>query len=175
MSTPRQLQYVANFPYRNLIGVIIYLNVCTRPTISYAMAILAQFNAKPTFLACKALQWLCKFLYNTKSDKLTLGGVSTPVITSFCDSDWGGCVNTRYSRSGHVVFIGNGPVVLYSKRQTNVAQSSAEAEFIAKAPCCQNSNFVRRFINCANIPGIRFRLASGLWSDTIINLLLLLR
>jgi hypothetical protein len=24
---------------------------------------------------------------------------------------------------------------------------------------------VRRVINCANIPGIRFRLASGLWSD----------
>ena len=74
-------------------------------------------------------------------------------------------MNTRYSRSGHVVFIGNGPVVWYSKRQTNVAQSSAEAEFIAKAPCCQNSNFVRRVINCAYIPGIRFRLASGLWSD----------
>ena len=64
------------------------------------------------------------------------------------------------------MFIGNGPVVWYSKRQTNVAQSSAEAEFIAKAPCCQNSNFVRRVINCANIPGIRFRLASGLWSDS---------
>ena len=165
-TTPRQLQYVAKFPYRKLIGAIIYLNVCTRPTISYAISILAQFNAKPTFLACKALLWLCKFLFNTKSDKLTLGGgVSTPVVTSFCDSDWGGCVNTRYSRSGHVVFIGNGPVVWYSKRQTNVAQSSAEAEFIAKSPCCQNSNFVRRVINCANIPGIRFRLASGLWSD----------
>jgi hypothetical protein len=105
-------------------------------------------------------------LYNTKSDKLILGGgASTPIITSFCDSDWGGCVNTRYSRSGHITFVGNGPVVWYSKRQTNVAQSSAEAEFIAKAPCCQNSNFVRRIINCAKIPKVRFRLASGIWSD----------
>ena len=40
-STTRQLQYVANFPYRKLIGVIIYLNVCTQPTISYAISILA--------------------------------------------------------------------------------------------------------------------------------------
>ena len=68
-TTPRQLQYFAKFPYRKLIGAIIYLNVCTRPTISYAISILAQFNAKPTFLACKALLWLCKFLFNTKSDK----------------------------------------------------------------------------------------------------------
>ena len=52
-----------------------------------------------------------------------------------------------------------------SRRQTNVAQSSAEAEFIAKAPCCQNSNYVRRVINSAGIPGVKFRLASGLWSD----------
>ena len=162
-STPRQLQYAANFPYRKLIGAIIYLNVCTCPSISYAISILAQFNEKPTFLACKALLWLAKFLYNTKSNKLVLGGgAKIPTITSFCDSDWGGCINTRYSRSGHIIFCGNGPVVWYSKRQTNIAQSSAEAEFIAKAPCCQNSNFIRRIINCAGIPGVKFRLALGM-------------
>jgi hypothetical protein len=107
-----------------------------------------------------------KIFFNTKSDKLLLGGGAyDPVVTSYCDSDWGGCVNTRYSRSGHITFCGNGPVVWYSKRQTNIAQSSAEAEFIAKAPCCQNSNFISRIINCAGIPKIKFRLASGLWSD----------
>jgi hypothetical protein len=166
MLTPRQLRYVENFPYRKLIGTIIYLNVCTRPCISYAISILAQFNAKPTFLACKSLIWLAKYLYNTRADNLALGGGSeNPTVTNFCDSDWGGCINTRYSRSGHITFCGNGPVVWYSRRQTNVAQSSAEAEFIAKAPCCQNSNYVRRIINCAGIPRVKFRLASGLWSD----------
>jgi hypothetical protein len=165
-TTPRQLRYVARFPYRKLIGAIIYLNVCTRPAISYAISILSQFNANPTFLACKALLWLAKYLFNTRSDRLALGsGAHNPVITSFCDSDWGGCVNTRYSRSGHITYCGNGPVVWYSRRQTNVAQSSAEAEFIAKGPCCQNSNYVRRVINSAGIPGVKFRLASGLWSD----------
>ncbi len=49
-ATAKQLHYAAN---RKLIGAIIYLNVCTRPTISYAISILAQFNVKPTFLACK--------------------------------------------------------------------------------------------------------------------------
>lgn len=44
MLNPRQLQYVKKFPYRKLVGVIIYLNVCTRPTVSYAISILAQFK-----------------------------------------------------------------------------------------------------------------------------------
>jgi hypothetical protein len=149
-----------------LIGAIIYLNVCTRPAISYTISILAQFNVKPTFLACKALLRLAKYLFNTKSDRLALGGGSlTPQITSFCDSDWGGCVNTRYSRSGHVTFMGNGPVVWFSKRQTSMAQSSAEAEFMAKAPCVQNSNYCRRVVNCAGIPNVKYRYASGLFSD----------
>jgi hypothetical protein len=164
-ATTKQLQYAEKFPYRKLIGAIIYLNVCTRPAISYAISILAQFNAKPTFLACKALVRLAKYIFNTKSDRLALGGSSTPTITSFCDSDWGGCVNTRYSRSGHITFMGNGPVVWYSKRQTSMAQSSAEAEFMAKAPCVQNSNYCRRVVNCIGIPHVKYRLASGLFSD----------
>ena len=44
-------------------------------------------------------------------------------------------MNTRFFRSGHVTFMGNGPITWYSKRQTNVAQSIAEAKFMAKAPC----------------------------------------
>jgi hypothetical protein len=165
-ATSKQLQYVAKFPYRKLVGAIIYLNVCTRPAISYTISILAQFNSQPTFLACKALLRLAKYLFNTKSDRLALGGGSlTPQITSFCDSDWGGCVNTRYCRSGHVTFMGNGPVVWFSKRQTSMAQSSAEAEFMAKAPCVQNSNYCRRVVNCAGIPNVKYRFASGLFSD----------
>ena len=61
--------------------------------------------------------------------------------------------------------MGNGPVTWYSKRQTNCAQSSAEAEFMALAPCIQNSNSCRRIVNCANIPNIYYRLSSGVFSD----------
>ena len=49
-----------------------------------------------------------------KSEKITLGDdVSILAITSFCDSDWGGCISIRYSRDGCMVFHGNGPVVWY--------------------------------------------------------------
>ncbi len=61
--------------------------------------------------------------------------------------------------------MGNGPVTWYSKRQTNCAQSSAEAEFMALTPCIQNSNYCRRIVNCMDIPNIKYRLASGVFSD----------
>jgi hypothetical protein len=164
--TQEQLHYVSLFPYRKVIGAILYVNVCTRPSISYAISTLAQFVVKPTFKACKALVRLAQFVYNTRKDRLALGGnAKLPHITAYCDSDWGGCPMSRLSRSGHIIFMGNGPVVWYSKKQSNVACSSCEAEYMAMSPCIQNINYCRRIVNCANIPNVKYRLSSGLWSD----------
>ena len=139
---------------------------CTRPSISYAISSLAQFVVKPTYKACKALERLAQFVFNTREDRLALGGgAELPHITAYSDSDWGGCLTTRLSRSGHIIFMGNGPVVWYSKKQTNVACSTCEAEFMAMSPCIQNINYCRRIVNCAGIPNVKYRLSSGLWSD----------
>ena len=54
---------------------------------------------------------------------------------------------TRISRSGHIVFMDNGPVVQYSKKQTNTACSSCEAKYMAMAPCIQNINYYRGIVN----------------------------
>ena len=56
--TAEQLHYVSSFPYRKVIGAILYVNVCTRPSISYAISSLAQFVVKLTYKACKALERL---------------------------------------------------------------------------------------------------------------------
>jgi hypothetical protein len=164
--TPRQALYVQKFPYRQLVGTILYLNICTRPAISYAISTLAKFNAKPTFTACKALVRVAKYLYNTRTDRLALGGgAKLPHIVSYSDSDWAGCLDTRYSRSGHIVFMGNGPVVWYSKMQSLAAQSTMEAEFIAKAPTIQNVNYCRRILNSTGLSILSVNFASTNWSD----------
>ena len=162
----KQSQWVFTFPYRKLIGTILYVNVCTRPAVSYAISMLAQFNNRPTLKACKALVRLAQFVYNTREDRLALGGgAERPTITAYSDSDWGGCRDTRMSRSGHIVYMGNGPVVWYSKKQTNTACSSCEAEYMSMSPCIQNINYCRRIVNCAKIPNVMYRRSSGLWID----------
>ena len=156
--TREQSRYVSTFPYRKLIGCLLYVNVCTRPAISYSISMLAQFNNSPTYQACQALVRLAQFVYNTRQDRLALcGGADRPDLTTYSDSDWGGCSDTRISRSGHIVFMGNGPVAWYSKKQTNTAVSSCEAEYM--------SNYCRRIKNCAGIPSVMFRRSVGLWTD----------
>jgi hypothetical protein len=162
----KQSQWVFTFPYRKLVGTVLYLNVCTKPAISYAISILAQFNSQPTFKACGALVRLAQYVYNTREDRLILGGgAHRPTITAYSDSDWGGCRDTRMSRSGHIVYMGNGPIMWYSKKQTNTACSSCEAEYMSMSPCIQNINYARRIVNCAQIPNVKYRRSSGLWTD----------
>jgi hypothetical protein len=61
--------------------------------------------------------------------------------------------------------MGNGPVAWYSKMQTLAAQSSMEAEFIAKAPTIQNVNYCRRILNSTGLSILSVKLASTNWSD----------
>ena len=72
--TAEQMQYVASFPYCQIIGAVLYVNVCSRPAISHYVSTLAQFVEKPTFKACKALTRLAQFVYNTRKDRLSFGG-----------------------------------------------------------------------------------------------------
>ncbi len=93
------------------------------------------------------------------------GGADRPTITAYSDSDWVGCRDTRMSSSGNIVYMGNVPVIWYSKKQTNTACSGYEAEYMSMSPCIQNIDYFRRIVNCAQMLHIKYRSFSGLWTD----------
>ena len=51
-----------------------------------------------------------QYLLNTHDVKLHLGG-EIPSLAAMCDSDYGGDVVNFKSTSGHVIYLGSGPVV----------------------------------------------------------------
>ncbi|KAK2995151.1 hypothetical protein RJ640_001555, partial [Escallonia rubra] len=52
------------------------------------------------------------------------------------DSDYAGCLVDRKSTSGTCQFLGDALVSWHSKKQTSVALSTAEAEYVAAGSCC---------------------------------------
>jgi hypothetical protein len=161
--TQKQLDFVSNFPYQRIVGCILYVNICTMPTLSYAVSTLSQFNKNPTFLACKALIRCVKYIYNQRKAGLWLGGGRA--IVGYFDSDWAGCINTRYSRSGSIHFFGNGPITWLSKMQSIVALSTMEAEHTAAVPAIQNNIWIRNLVKSTNIPSLNYVYATTLLGD----------
>ena len=54
-------------------------------------------------------------------------------VTTFTDSDWTGCIETRKSSSTAVILLGNHALKAYTRKQKTIAKSSAEAELCAAA------------------------------------------
>lgn len=119
-------------PYREAVGSLMYLMIGSRPDLAFAVGKLSQFVENPQahhWVAVKRvlryIQGTSKFgiLYGLHGAKLTLEGS--------CDSDWGGNRTDRKSTSGFAFKIANAAVSWASRKQSVVALSSTEAEYIS--------------------------------------------
>ena len=69
-----------------------------------------------------------------------------PLIYGYSDADWAGDIETRRSTSGYVFQIGNSTISWCSRKQSSVAKSSAEAEYIALSFATQEAIWLRRLL-----------------------------
>ena len=67
-------------------------------------------------------------------------------LIGYFDSDWGGCLDDMRNTSGYVFSIGSGICSWVSKKQKAVAQSTAEAEYVAAAKATSQAIWLRRIL-----------------------------
>jgi hypothetical protein len=130
--TPKQEYLFNNFPYRQIIGSLLYISIWTRPDISYAVGKLGKFNNHPTMEAIYATQWLLQYMNGTKHLGLTFleGDMK---ISTYVDSSFGDVVIDRRSTAGQITYLGKSPIQWDSFVCDNytIPCSVAESEYIA--------------------------------------------
>ncbi|EDN93221.1 hypothetical protein SS1G_12167 [Sclerotinia sclerotiorum 1980 UF-70] len=144
--------------YQQAIGSVIHPMVYTRPDIAFAVGRLSQFMAKPAKHHSIALKNLMRYLRSTVKQKLWFGpkGVQSDIckeynmlddtIKVYTDADWANDKQDRKSVSGGVVMFYGGPISWASKKQTSVATSSAEAEYIAMAMFTKQGRWIAQIL-----------------------------
>ena len=85
------------------------------------------------------------YLGTTKDLWLVFGGKGSEEPVGYCDSDWASQPD-RHSISGYSFHIGVGAVTWSSKKQTLVALSSTEAEYIAQNHAAREALWLRQFL-----------------------------
>ena len=60
-------------------------------------------------------------------------------LVRYSDADWGGDLDQRKSTSGYVFLLNKGAISWCSKKQTCIALSTMEAEFIACSTAVQEA------------------------------------
>ena len=123
-------------PCRSLIGSLLYLAICTRPDISFAVSFLSRFLNSPSSTLYNAGMHILRYVKTYPDLKLTYHASASPLsLSSYCDASWADCLQTRKSTSGYVINFNDVPIAWSSKKQTTVAGSTAEAEYIALHYC----------------------------------------
>jgi hypothetical protein len=126
------LAFMKDKPYISAVGFLLYLAICTRPDISYAVGVLSRFTSNPGPAHWKAVKHLFCYLKGTADLRLVYApDGSGEIFTSYSDADHGGNPDNGRSTSGYILKIGTGAISWSSKLQTIVALSTTEAEYVA--------------------------------------------
>jgi hypothetical protein len=120
----------------------------TRPDLAYTVAALGRHSATPGPDHQRALDRAFRYLRATSDWQLVFqrGTPGGTTLHGFVDADWASDVNDRKSTSGFVFMLGGAAISWSSKKQTSVALSSTEAEYIAAAHATKEVVWLRRLL-----------------------------
>jgi hypothetical protein len=116
--------------YRQLIGSLMYL-VNTRPDICYAVSVLSQFMSQSRQTHWIATKHVLRYLRGIVGYGLRYASGVDMRLQGYVDADWAGSTVDQKSTSGCCFTLGSAMVSWCSRKQTSVALSTAEAEYIA--------------------------------------------
>lgn len=132
---------VRNFPYRQIIGSLLYLQGGTRPDIAYAVNVLSRKQSNYDAYDCVEVKRILRYLKATKNLGLEYRREvrkEEEGIRCYVDASLGSNDEEGHSTSGYSIFLNNDLVIWRTKRQNHVALSSAEAEYVAMSLACRD-------------------------------------
>ncbi|CAL1361871.1 unnamed protein product [Linum trigynum] len=139
----KQMEHI---PYESIVGSLNYAQTCTRPDISFAVGMLGRYQSNPGVDHWKAAKKVLRYLQGTKDHMLTFRRSDHLEVIGYSDSDYAGCVDTRKSTFGYLFLIAGGAISWKSAKQSVIATSTMEAEFIACYEATNHGLWLRNFI-----------------------------
>lgn len=131
-------------PYQEAVGSLLYLAQGTRPDIAFSVNDVSRFNNNYTFAHWKAVKRIFRYLKGTVNYKLSYSFENTGQITGFSDADWASDIDKRRSCTGYVFIFSNAAITWKSTRQSTVALSSTESEYMALSSAVQEAIWLRQ-------------------------------
>ncbi|GJS31924.1 putative ribonuclease H-like domain-containing protein [Tanacetum coccineum] len=120
--------------YRSMIGSLMYLTA-SRPDIMFAVCTCSRFQVTPKSSHLSAIKRIFRYLKDKPKLGLWYPRVSSFNLEAYLDSDYAGANLDRKSTIGGCQFLGRRLISWQCKKQTIVATSTTEAEYVAAASC----------------------------------------
>ena len=131
--------------YAQAIGSLMYVMNCTRPDIAYAVSKLSRYTSNPGLDHWKAIVRVLRYLKYTQNYGLHYSKYPA-VLEGYCDANWISDTKDSKSTSGYLFTLSGGAVSWKSSKQTCIARSTMESEFIALDKAGEEAEWLRHFL-----------------------------
>jgi len=131
--------------YKSLIGSLRYLTT-TRPDIVYGVSLLSRYMERPIESHWQAAKRILRYVKGTLNFGLYYTYGETFELKGYSDSDWGRDPVEKKSTTGYVFFGSSTAFSWSSKKQSIVALSSCEAEYVPAASTVCETIWLRNLL-----------------------------
>eukprot|EP00253_Pinus_taeda_P016228 PITA_16228 len=131
--------------YKSIVGSLMYLTV-TRPDIMHVVSLISRFMVRPKEAHWQEAKRIVRYVKGTKRFGILYTASECSDLIGYTDSDWPGSVDDRKSTSGYVFHMGSGAISWASKKQSIVALSTTEAEYVAATAAACQAVWMRRML-----------------------------
>ena len=140
-ATEEQLQECTRFPYRRVVGQLMYGMVHTMVTILYALNVLSRYCNNPGPRHIHFAKHLLRYAKTTCNDRLAFTAHDGPYdlatmtgilqLSFQCDADLAGNPDNSHSQTSFLGYLGGSLICWCSTDQGSVSTSTAESEIKA--------------------------------------------
>ena len=134
-----------SWPFRELVGGLMWLAISTRPDISKAVRSVARYCSAPKAVHWKSALGILAYINGTCGFGITYQRGTTVGISLevFADADYASRATDRRSVSGGAIMCAGACVCWFSRTQKCVTLSTSEAEYVALGNAVKELLFVR--------------------------------
>ena len=130
--------------YRSIVGSLLYAAVATRPDVTETVSRLCRAMQAPTTVDMKKAVRCLRYLKGTAD--LGIQYTASSGVVGYVDSNWGGPLERRLSRTGYAFLLNSGAIIFRSMIQKSQALSTAEAEYVALCAASQDAAYLLQML-----------------------------
>ena len=132
--------------YQSIVRSHMYAMLCTMPDLAYTISEISQFSNSPNETNYAVTKRVLRYLKGTFDVGITFSGSLGLGLKLYCDTDWADGED-RKSIGAYIATLAGGAIAWKAKKQSVVAASSMEAEYMALLQVTKESIWVQRFLS----------------------------
>ena len=138
-----------NIPYKSLVGSLLFVMVTGRPDIAYSVGQVCRYMSSYNHSHWNAAKRILRYLKDTADELMIFkaGKQDDDGIIVFSDSSFADCSQDRKSTAGYIAYLGSCPIAWRSKKLSDMATSTATAEYMILCEAAKVATWMRNFLH----------------------------